>query len=60
MDLALHCHGEPKLTNGEIKEEGDTKRKKVWFPQDLVDLQAFPKSVFVSPTTEMPFLRATM
>jgi len=28
MILTLLCHGEPKLTNGEMEEEGDTKRKK--------------------------------
>jgi len=28
MGLALHCHGEHKLTKMEVEEGGDTKRKK--------------------------------
>jgi len=55
MGLALHCRGERKLTNGEMEEERDTKRKKGWFPQALIDLQALPKSVFMFPTAKNSF-----
>jgi len=32
MGLALHCHGQHKLTKGRMEEKGDTKRKKELFP----------------------------
>jgi len=39
MDLALHCHGELKLTNGRNERERDIKRNKELFPQALTHLQ---------------------
>ena len=40
MGLAFHFHGEPKLTNGRMKEKGDTKRKNESFQQVLAYFQA--------------------
>ena len=40
MGLALHCHGELKLTNGRNRRERDTKRMMELFLQALAHLQA--------------------
>jgi len=46
MSLALHCHGELKLTKWKMEEGGDTKRKMELFPQALADLQALQDVLF--------------
>jgi len=46
MGLALHCHGELKLTKWKMEEGGDTKRKMELFPQALADLQALQDVLF--------------
>jgi len=55
MGLALHCHGELRLTNGKMKEKGDTKREKELFRQALIDLQALQNMFFVPPTSKDAF-----
>jgi len=55
MGLALHCHGELKLTKMEMEEGGDTKRKMKLFPQALADLQALQDMLFELQSVQDPF-----
>jgi len=49
LGLALHCHGEIKLTDGRNGRERDTKRKMELFPHALALLQALQNVFFVPP-----------
>ena len=55
IGLALHCHGELKLTKMEMEEGGDTKRKMKLFPQALADLQALQDMLFELQSVQDPF-----
>jgi len=52
MGLALHCHGELKLTNGIMEEKWDTKWKKKLFPQALAHFQALQNEFLAPPMSK--------
>jgi len=50
MGLSLHCHVEHKLKKWNAEEDEDTRRKKRFLWQALIDLQALQRVFFVLKT----------